>query len=205
MVSWMIDSFGNEAQREKFIPKLASLDLFASYCLTEPNAGSDAGSLATTAVKKGNYYTLNGSKAFISGAGDTDIYLVMARTGDSSTRGISCFLVEKGTEGLSFGKKESKVGWNSQPTRSVIFEDCKVPASNMIGAPGAGFSFAMKALNGTQHLIKVEESTLLRAHLEEHRLHLNRQSGTSMTGSSLESRLRQTRTSSLNWLIWLYH
>lgn len=146
--AWIIDTFGNEKQREKYIPILASMDKMASYCLTEPGAGSDAASLTTNAAKKGDSYVLNGSKAFISGGGDTDIYLIMARTGSAGPKGISCFLVEKGTPGLSFGEKEKKVGWNSQPTRAVILEDCVVPAENLIGKEGQGFTIAMKGLNG---------------------------------------------------------
>ncbi|XP_076031544.1 isobutyryl-CoA dehydrogenase, mitochondrial-like [Oratosquilla oratoria] len=148
MCAWMIDEFGNNEQREKYIPELASMEKFASYCLTEPGAGSDAASLATSARKKGDYYILNGSKAFISGGGDTDVYLIMCRTGGFGPKGISCILVEKGTEGLNFGKKEEKLGWNSQPTRMVILEDCKVPVANLIGEEGQGFNIAMKGLNG---------------------------------------------------------
>lgn len=121
---------------------------FASYCLTEPGSGSDSAALLTKATKDGEYYRLNGSKAFISGGGESDIYLIMVRTGDSSPKGISCILVEKGTSGLSFGKKEKKLGWNSQPTRAVILEDCKVPVKNLIGKEGEGFKIAMKALDG---------------------------------------------------------
>ncbi|XP_071527247.1 isobutyryl-CoA dehydrogenase, mitochondrial-like [Panulirus ornatus] len=148
MCAWMIDKFGNTAQREQWIPELASMEKFASYCLTEPGSGSDAASLLTSAKKDGEDLILNGSKAFISGGGDTDVYLVMCRTGSEGPKGISCVLVEKGTPGLNFGKKEKKVGWNSQPTRMVIFEDCRVPASNIIGKEGQGFSIAMKGLNG---------------------------------------------------------
>lgn len=148
MCAWMIDCFGREDQKSKYLPSLCAMDTFASYCLTEPQAGSDAASLATQAKKNGDFYILNGSKAFISGGGESDVYLVMVRTGKPGPRGISCILVEKGTEGLSFGKKESKIGWNSQPTRAVIFEDCKVPVSNLIGKEGDGFKIAMKGLNG---------------------------------------------------------
>jgi len=148
MASWMIDRFGTEDQRQKFLPNLTSMTHFASYCLTEPGAGSDAASLKTKAVKQGEYYTLNGSKAFISGGGRSDIYVVMARTGEDGPKGISTFVVEKGTEGLSFGKKEEKMGWNSQPTAAVIFEDCKVPASHRLGEEGEGFKIAMKGLDG---------------------------------------------------------
>ncbi|KAG0220856.1 Isobutyryl-CoA dehydrogenase, mitochondrial [Mortierella sp. GBA43] len=148
MVTWMIDVYGSEAQRQKYLPKLCSMEHFASYCLTEPGAGSDAGNLSTTAVKKGSHYVLNGSKAFISGGGSSDVYLIMARTGGPGPKGISCFIVEKGFKGLSFGKKENKLGWNSQPTRAVIMEDCEVPAENLVGVEGQGFSMAMRGLNG---------------------------------------------------------
>lgn len=150
MCAWMIDEFGNEEQRAYWIPKLASMDKFASYCLTEPNSGSDSASLKTSARLNGDYYVLNGSKSFISGAGSSDVYLIMCRTGasDSGPKGISCLLVEKGTPGLSFGKKESKVGWNSQPTKQLILEDCKVPAKNVIGKVNSGFNIAMSGLNG---------------------------------------------------------
>ncbi|XP_043532895.1 isobutyryl-CoA dehydrogenase, mitochondrial isoform X1 [Chiloscyllium plagiosum] len=148
MCAWMIDAFGSEEQRRMHCPKLCSMEKFASYCLTEPGSGSDAASLITTARRDGDSYILNGSKAFISGGGDTDLYVLMCRTGDKGPKGISCLLVEKGTPGLSFGKKERKVGWNSQPTRAVIFEDCAVPVSNLIGKEGDGFSIAMHGLNG---------------------------------------------------------
>ncbi|XP_067909858.1 isobutyryl-CoA dehydrogenase, mitochondrial isoform X1 [Heterodontus francisci] len=148
MCAWMIDTFGSEEQRHTHCPTLCSMERFASYCLTEPGSGSDAASLITTARRDGDCYILNGSKAFISGGGDTDLYVLMCRTGDRGPKGISCLLVEKGTPGLSFGKKEKKVGWNSQPTRAVIFEDCVVPISNLIGKEGDGFSIAMNGLNG---------------------------------------------------------
>ncbi|KAF8953314.1 Isobutyryl-CoA dehydrogenase, mitochondrial, partial [Entomortierella lignicola] len=150
MCSWMIDEFGNEEQRQRFLPKVTSMEKLACYCLTEPGAGSDAASLTTTAVKNGTHYVLNGSKAFISGGGASDVYMVLARTGGPGPKGISCFIVEKGFKGLSFGKKEVKMGWNSQPTCAVIMEDCEVPAENLLGAEGQGFSIAMKALNGTR-------------------------------------------------------
>ncbi|KAI9595036.1 mitochondrial isobutyryl-CoA dehydrogenase [Syncephalis fuscata] len=148
MCAWMIDRFGNEEQRKKYLPSLVAMETLASYCLTEPSAGSDAASLATTAVRKGDHYVLNGSKAFISGGGHSDVYVVMARTSGAGPKGISAFIIEKGTPGLSFGKKESKVGWNSQPTRAVAFEDCLVPAENLLGKEGQGFQFAMKGLDG---------------------------------------------------------
>ena len=148
MCAWMIDTFGNDDQKATWIPRLSTMEAFASYCLTEPGAGSDAASLSTSAKKCGDELILNGSKAFISGGGDTDVYLIMCRTGAPGPKGISCVLVEKGTSGLSFGKKEKKMGWNSQPTRAVILEDCRVPVSNIIGKEGEGFSIAMKGLNG---------------------------------------------------------
>eukprot|EP00158_Paraphelidium_tribonemae_P002312 Partr_v1_DN25274_c0_g1_i1_m16724 putative acyl-CoA dehydrogenase len=148
MVAWMIDSFGRDDQREKWVPELCRMDKFASYCLTEPSAGSDAAALATRAERVGDDYVLNGSKAFISGGGQSDIYVIMARTGEAGPKGISCFVVEKGTPGLSFGKKEEKLGWNSQPTRAVILEDCRVPSWNLLGAEGDGFKMAMRGLNG---------------------------------------------------------
>jgi alkylation response protein AidB-like acyl-CoA dehydrogenase len=148
MVAWMIDTFGSEEQRRVFLPKLCSMTHFGSYCLTEPGAGSDAASLTTRARRDGDHYVLDGVKAFISGGGVSDIYLVMARTGDSGPRGISCILVEKGTPGLSFGAQEKKLGWKSQPTAMVIFENCRVPIANHIGAEGQGFRIAMAGLDG---------------------------------------------------------
>jgi alkylation response protein AidB-like acyl-CoA dehydrogenase len=148
MASWMIDTFGNDEQRRRFLPKLTTMEHFASYCLTEPSAGSDAGSLRSRAERDGEHYVINGEKAFISGGGASDIYVCMLRTGGEGPNGISCIVVEKGTPGLSFGKKEKKLGWNSQPTAAVIFENCRVPAANRIGAEGEGFKIAMKGLDG---------------------------------------------------------
>lgn len=148
MCSWMIDRFGSNALREKYCPKLTSMEMIASYCLTEPGSGSDAASLKTKAVKHGDHYVLNGSKAFISGAGTSDVYVVMARTGGDGPKGISTVLVDKGTPGLSFGAQERKMGWNSQPTAIVNFEDCKIPVENRVGEEGEGFSFAMMGLDG---------------------------------------------------------
>jgi hypothetical protein len=148
MAAWMIDSFGGDDVRRKFLPKLCTMEHFASYCLTEPDSGSDAASLKTKAVREGDYYTLNGSKAFISGGGVSDIYVVMARTGDAGPRGISCIVVEKGTPGLSYGAPEKKLGWKSQPTAMVNFENCRVPAANRVGAEGQGFKIAMAGLDG---------------------------------------------------------
>ncbi|KAM9469154.1 isobutyryl-CoA dehydrogenase, mitochondrial [Clarias gariepinus] len=162
MCAWMIDTFGNNEQREKYCPDLCTMEKFASYCLTEPGSGSDAASLLTSAKLQGDHYVLNGSKAFISGGGDTDVYVVMCRTGGKGPKGISCLVVEKGTPGLSFGKKEKKVGWNSQPTRAVIFEDCAVPVTNRLGAEGQGFNIAMLGLNGGR--INIASCSLGAAH-----------------------------------------
>jgi len=148
MVAWMIDRFGDEGQRERFLPKLTTMEHFASYCLTEPGAGSDAGSLRCRAEAEGGSYRMNGQKAFISGAGESNVYVVMCRTGGEGPRGVSALVVEKDSEGLSFGKKEKKLGWNSQPTRQVIFEDALVPQSHRLGAEGEGFKIAMMGLDG---------------------------------------------------------
>ncbi len=148
MASWMIDSFGDDEQRARWLPKLCSMEHFASYCLTEPGSGSDAASLRTKAERDGDSYVLNGSKAFISGGSTSDVYVCMVRTGGDGPDGISCIVVEKDTPGLSFGKKERKMGWNSQPTAAVIFEDCRVPVANRIGQEGDGFKIAMKGLDG---------------------------------------------------------
>jgi alkylation response protein AidB-like acyl-CoA dehydrogenase len=148
MVAWMIDAFGSAGLRQRFLPDLCSMAKFGSYCLTEPDSGSDAASLKTRAVRQGDHYVLDGVKAFISGGGISDVYLVMARTGEGGPRGISCILVENGTPGLSFGAKEKKLGWHSQPTAMVIFEGCRVPVANLIGAEGQGFKIAMSGLDG---------------------------------------------------------
>jgi alkylation response protein AidB-like acyl-CoA dehydrogenase len=148
MVAWMVGKYASSAQVDAWMPKLASMEWLASYCLTEPGSGSDAAALKTTARRSGDSYILNGSKQFISGAGATDFYFVFARTGDETAAGISAFAVMKDTPGLSFGANERKMGWNAQPTRQVIFENCKVPAANLIGAEGQGFKFAMSGLDG---------------------------------------------------------
>jgi alkylation response protein AidB-like acyl-CoA dehydrogenase len=151
MCAWMIDAFGTEEQRKTWVPRLASMDVIASYCLTEPGAGSDAGALSTRAVRQGGDYVLDGVKQFISGAGASDVYVVMARTGGEGPRGISAFIVEKGSPGLSFGALEEKMGWNAQPTAQVVFEGVRVPADAMLGGAdgdGAGFGVAMHGLNG---------------------------------------------------------
>jgi len=149
MCAWMIDSFGSEAQRRKFLPPLVSMERLASYCLTEPGAGSDAAALRARAVRDGDHYVLNGQKQFISGAGnERGFYVVMARTSDDGAKGVSTFLIEAGAPGLKFGANERKMGWNAQPTRAVILEDCRVPVANRLGEEGVGFRIAMAGLDG---------------------------------------------------------
>ncbi len=148
MVNWMVASFATEDVRAKYCPKLVTGEWLGSYCLTEPNAGSDAASLTTTASKKGNTYVLNGGKAFISGAGETDVLVVMVRTGEAGAKGVSAFVVPAQADGISYGRKEPKMGWNSQPTRAVTFENVVIPASHLLGEEGQGFIFAMKGLDG---------------------------------------------------------
>jgi alkylation response protein AidB-like acyl-CoA dehydrogenase len=148
MVAWMIDRFGTEEQRQTWLPKLCAMELIASYCLTEPGSGSDAAALRTKAQKDGNGWKLNGTKAFISGAGHSDIYLAMVRTGDDGPKGVSAVLIENGTEGLSFGANERKMGWRAQPTAQVQFDDCRIPADHLLGEEGKGFRYAMAGLDG---------------------------------------------------------
>jgi alkylation response protein AidB-like acyl-CoA dehydrogenase len=148
MASWMVDTFGSEAQRKAWLPRLTSMELIASYCLTEPGAGSDAASLKTKAVKDGEDYVITGTKQFISGAGTSDVYVLMARTSDDGAKGVSAFIIEKDTPGLSFGANERKMGWKSQPTAQVILDGVRVPAANRIGEEGHGFRFAMAGLDG---------------------------------------------------------
>lgn len=148
MAAWMIDTYGNAEQRKNWVPSLCSMKVIASYCLTEPGAGSDAASLRTKAVRDGDYYILDGQKQFISGSGASGIYVVMARTGEAGPKGISTVVVEDGTPGLSFGNNEKKMGWNAQPTRAVTFENCRIPVSNRLGNEGDGFSIAMAGLDG---------------------------------------------------------
>jgi alkylation response protein AidB-like acyl-CoA dehydrogenase len=148
MASWMIDRFGSEDLRRRYLPRLTTMELVVSYCLTEPGAGSDAASLRTSARRDGEDYVLDGAKAFISGAGTSDLYVVMARTGGEGAGGVSTFVVEKGMAGLSFGAPERKMGWNSQPTAMVHFDGVRVPAANRIGEEGQGFRFAMMGLDG---------------------------------------------------------
>jgi alkylation response protein AidB-like acyl-CoA dehydrogenase len=148
MAAWMIDHFGSVEQRQRLLPKLCSMETLASYCLTESGAGSDAAALRTTAKRDGDAYVLNGSKQFISGAGASGLYVVMARSGGDGAGGISTFVVEGDASGLSFGNNERKMGWNAQPTRAVIFENVRVPADNRIGDEGIGFKIAMAGLDG---------------------------------------------------------
>ena len=148
MASWMIDTFGSDVQRQEWVPRLTAMDLIASYCLTEPGAGSDAASLKTRAVKDGDDYVITGTKQFISGAGVSDVYVLMARTSDDGAKGVSAFIIEKDTPGLGFGANERKMGWKSQPTAQVILDGVRVPAANRIGEEGHGFKFAMAGLDG---------------------------------------------------------
>jgi len=148
MVAWMVDEFGDQQQRERWLPGLVAMTDLGSYCLTEPGAGSDAAAITTSARREGDEYVLNGTKQFISGAGSSAVYVVMARTGEAGSRGISAILVPADAAGLSFGPNEKKMGWNAQPTRQVVFEDVRVPVGNRLSAEGDGFGIAMKGLNG---------------------------------------------------------
>ncbi|KAA9108232.1 acyl-CoA dehydrogenase family protein [Microbacterium rhizomatis] len=148
MVAWMLDTYGTEAQRHEWLPRLTAMSDFGSYCLTEPGAGSDAAALTTSAIADGDDYVLTGVKQFISGAGEASVYVVMARTGEAGARGITAFLVPGDAPGLSFGANEKKMGWNAQPTRQVILDGVRVPASAVLGSVGGGFKIAMSALNG---------------------------------------------------------
>jgi alkylation response protein AidB-like acyl-CoA dehydrogenase len=148
MASWMIDRFGSAELRQRYLPKLCTMESIASYCLTEPGAGSDAAALRTSAKRDGDQYVLNGTKQFISGAGASDLYVVMARSGGEGPNGISTFVVDGNAQGLSFGNNERKMGWNAQPTRAVIFENVRVPAANRVGDEGFGFRIAMAGLDG---------------------------------------------------------
>ena len=172
MASWMIDRFGTREQRARFLPKLMTMAHFASYCLTEPGSGSDAAALATRAVRDGDDYVLDGTKAFISGGSVSDVYVTMVRTGGAGPKGISCLDVEKDSRGLSFGKKERKLGWNTQPTAMVIFEDCRVPVANRLGEEGEGFKIAMMGLDGGRLNISACSLGGARACLEAARDHL---------------------------------
>jgi len=172
MVAWMIDRFGNDEQRGRYLPPLTAMEIVASYCLTEPGSGSDAAALKTRVDREGDDYVLNGSKAFISGGGTSDIYAVMARTGAEGPDGISCIIVEKDAPGLSFGKQERKMGWNSQPTAAVSFEDCRAPVANRLGGEGEGFRIAMAGLDGGRINIAACSVGTARAALNAARVYL---------------------------------
>ena len=172
MVAWMVDRFGNDEQRARYLPRLTTMEIIASYCLTEPGSGSDAASLKTRADRDGDDYVLNGGKAFISGSGTSDIYAVMSRTGAEGPDGISCIIVEKGAPGLSFGKQERKMGWNSQPTAAVLFDDCRTPVANRLGGEGEGFRIAMAGLDGGRINIAACSVGTARAALEAAKAYL---------------------------------
>lgn len=172
MVAWMIDAFGSDEQQARWLQGLMTMERFASYCLTEPDSGSDAASLRSRAERVGDVYRLNGSKAFISGAGASDLYACMVRTGGGGPKGISCLVVERDAPGLSFGKQEKKLGWHSQPTAMVIFEDCEVPLGDRIGAEGEGFTIAMRGLDGGRINIAACALGAARACYEKARAHL---------------------------------
>jgi alkylation response protein AidB-like acyl-CoA dehydrogenase len=148
MSAWMIDTFGSQAVKDKYLPDLVTMERIASYCLTEPGSGSDAAALKTTAVRDGDHYVVNGSKQFISGAGENEVYVTMVRTGAEGPKGISCLVIEKDMPGVSFGANERKLGWHAQPTAQVMFDNVRVPAENLVGGEGEGFRFAMMGLDG---------------------------------------------------------
>ncbi|QFT78835.1 acyl-CoA dehydrogenase family protein [Erythrobacter sp. THAF29] len=148
MAAWMIDRFGSQTVKDKYLPDLVGMDKIASYCLTEPSSGSDAAALKTTARKDGNHYVLNGTKQFISGAGSNEVYVAMVRTGEDGPKGITCMVIEKDMDGVSFGANEKKLGWHSQPTAQLILEDVRVPVENVVGGEGEGFRIAMMGLDG---------------------------------------------------------
>ncbi|WP_031303792.1 acyl-CoA dehydrogenase family protein [Sphingobium quisquiliarum] len=148
MGAWMIDRFGSQAVKDKYLPDLVPMDRMASYCLTEAGSGSDAAALKTRAVRDGDHYVVTGSKQFISGGGENDIYVTMVRTGGEGPKGISCLIIEKDMEGVSFGAQERKLGWHSQPTAQVNFDGVRVPLENLVGAEGEGFRIAMMGLDG---------------------------------------------------------
>jgi alkylation response protein AidB-like acyl-CoA dehydrogenase len=148
MAAWMIDRFGSQGLKDKYLPRLTTMEWIASYCLTEPSSGSDAAALKTRAVRNGDHFVVNGTKQFISGGGENELYLVMVRTGEDGPKGISCLAIEKDMAGVSFGANEKKLGWHSQPTRQVVLEDVRVPVENMVGGEGEGFRIAMMGLDG---------------------------------------------------------
>ncbi|NCY24837.1 MAG: hypothetical protein EBX37_08205, partial [Alphaproteobacteria bacterium] len=170
MVAWMIDRFGNDAQRAEHLPSLLTMQRIASYCLTEPGSGSDAAALATRAARDNAGYVLNGSKQFISGAGVSDLYLTMVRSGGDGPGGVSALLIPKETPGLSFGVNEKKMGWNAQPTRQVIFADARVPAEALLGEEGQGFKFAMAGLE-QQRFLDLEQQAVELGHAGDVELH----------------------------------
>ncbi|MGN6121981.1 MAG: acyl-CoA dehydrogenase family protein, partial [Sphingomonas oligoaromativorans] len=148
MASWMIDRFGSQAVKDKYLPSLVTMDKLASYCLTEPSSGSDAAALKTRAARDGDHYVVNGSKQFISGGGENEVYVCMVRTGEDGPKGITCIVIEKDMPGVSFGAQERKLGWHSQPTAQVMFDNVRVPAENVVGGEGEGFRIAMMGLDG---------------------------------------------------------
>src|ERR1700755_2414190 len=148
MASWMIDAYGNDEQRHKWLPRLCTMELAASYCLTEPSSGSDAAALKTRAVLDGDHYVVSGSKAFISGGGENEVYVTMVRTGEDGPKGITCLVIDKDMKGISFGAQEKKLGWHSQPTAQVNFDEVRVPVANRVGGEGEGFRIAMMGLDG---------------------------------------------------------
>jgi hypothetical protein len=172
MVAWMIDAYASAEQRARWLPGLMTMERLASYCLTEPGAGSDAAGLATRARAEGDHYVVDGSKAFISGAGASDLYACMVRTGGPGPGGISCLVVEQGTPGMSFGQQEKKLGWHSQPTAMVIFEGARVPQDQRVGAEGEGFRIAMAGLDGGRVNIAACALGAARACYERARAHL---------------------------------
>jgi alkylation response protein AidB-like acyl-CoA dehydrogenase len=172
MVAFLVDRFGKDEQRARYLPRLTTMEIIASYCLTEPGSGSDAAALKTRAVRDGEDYVMNGGKAFISGSGTSDLYAVMSRTGAEGPDGISCILVDRGGPGLAFGKQEPKMGWNSQPTAAVILEDCRTPAANLLGGEGEGFRIAMQGLDGGRINIAACSVGTARAALEAARNYL---------------------------------
>lgn len=176
MCTWMVGAFGSDFIREKYIPQMSSGDLFGSYCLTEPGSGSDAASLKTKAVDKGDFYEITGSKMFISGGGSADVLVVMARTGDDTPRGISAFVVEGNYEGIEWGKNESKMGWNSQPTKALTLTNVKVPKENLLGSLGEGFKIAMKGLDGGRINIAACSIGAAQACLEHSRKYMSERS-----------------------------
>ncbi|HEY9554718.1 acyl-CoA dehydrogenase family protein [Allosphingosinicella sp.] len=148
MAAWMIDRFGSAGVKEKYLPSMVTMERMGSYCLTEPSSGSDAAALKTKAVRDGDHYVVSGSKAFISGGGENEIYVTMCRTGEEGPKGISCLVIEKDMPGVSFGAQEKKLGWHSQPTAQVNFDEVRVPAENLVGGEGEGFRIAMMGLDG---------------------------------------------------------